>query len=233
MALETIGGTCVFSSREEQMPGRVTRATSVPPAFQVNSSGRSTVPREAGLVALVVDGNVVVVCTVHESPQLHVKATTPPPPPTTTATATEETETVGGEEPPLKSAKVEATEIVKQRRGLTLRPGHQTYCSEDIPIRDLALFDNFLPYTLAVLLESGAVVALDPATMELLYHRPLQRLFPPRGANTKQPPSDKRDAEAEKSVDTTRSGSYFFRPRERPLALCVMEHNTAVVLRPS
>ncbi|ORC85666.1 uncharacterized protein TM35_000331230 [Trypanosoma theileri] len=215
LELKTIRHTSVFYSSVEQTPGRITAATAVAPITNssINGGRSGGTPPQSGLLALVVDGNIVMVFTVYELLVPHVHATD------------------SVEEAPLKAAKTEVNENEKMKKGLKLRPAHQTYCSEDIPVRDLALFDNFIPYTLAVLLESGALLTFDSVTMELLYHRPLQRLFPAVGAKTRHQVQEKRDDTA-KTESQCQCRSYFIRPRERPMAMCVMEHNTVVVLRP-
>ncbi|KAH9599574.1 hypothetical protein LSM04_006791 [Trypanosoma melophagium] len=214
LELKTIRYTSVFYSAMEQAPGRVTAATAVAPITQNSvNGGRSGTPPQSGLLALVVDGNIVMVFTVYELLVSHEHATD------------------NSEDAPLKAAKTELSENKIRRKALRLRPAHQTYCSEDILVQDLALFDNFIPYTLAVLLESGALLAFDTVTMELLYHRPLQRLFPAVGGKTRQQAQEKRDDTA-KVENQCQCKNYFLRPRERPMAMCVMEHNTVVVLRP-
>ncbi|RNF08778.1 uncharacterized protein Tco025E_07080 [Trypanosoma conorhini] len=223
--LETVAHTSIFSTPAEEVAGRVSMvAAAAPGAQSKGSSGRVFAAQQAGLLAMVLDGNIVMVFTVHD-PQQHCGA-------------------ADEEGPLLKVARLETTKGRTETGGeFTLRPGHHTYCSEDIPVADLALFDNFIPYTLAVLLQSGALLALDTVTMELLYHRPLQRLFPPRGGRAVQQTGDKHQAavagDGKASRSSTSSGrgtdsaNYFIRPKERPMAMCVVEHNTVVFLRPS
>ncbi|ESL09412.1 hypothetical protein TRSC58_02865 [Trypanosoma rangeli SC58] len=224
--LETVAHTSIFCTPAEEVAGRVSVVTAVAPSAQNKGSGRPPTSQQAGLVAMVLDGNIVMVFTVHD-PRQHRA-------------------TANRDGPPLKAARLETTrDRTEPGSEFTLRPGHHTYCSEDIPVVDLALFDNFIPYTLAVLLQSGALLALDTLTMELLYHRPLQRLFPPRGGKTAQQAGDKqqtavvgdgRDSRSSNSSTTGRGAegvNYFLRPKERPMAMCVVEHNTVVLLRPS
>ncbi|KAH8605578.1 hypothetical protein ERJ75_001589400 [Trypanosoma vivax] len=95
-------------------------------------------------------------------------------------------------EPPRKMAKSELVDAnVGKGSALALHPMHQTYCSEDIPVRDVVLFDFLIPSALAVLLESGALLVLDAITMEPLATRSLPRLFPPQGGKTKRVQGEK------------------------------------------
>ncbi|EKF35525.1 hypothetical protein MOQ_002331 [Trypanosoma cruzi marinkellei] len=218
--LETVAHTSIFCTPAERMAGRVSMVTAVPPIPQNKGSGRAFTYYQSGLVAMVLDGNIVMVFTVHDSHQ-HYGSTSE-------------------DGPPLKFAKLEGTKgHTEPVREFTLRPGHHTYCSEDIPVSDIALFDNFLPYTLAVLLRSGALIALDTVTMELLYHRPLQRMFLSKGGKTASSVNEKREAAVVGDGRNSSSGcvsegmNYFMRPKERPMTMCIVEHNMVLLLRPS
>ncbi|PBJ68655.1 hypothetical protein TcG_04629 [Trypanosoma cruzi] len=220
--LETLAHTSIFCTPAERMAGRVSMVTAVPPIPQKKGSGRAFTYYQSGLVAMVLDENIVTVFTAHDSQQHY-------------GTASEDG-------PPLKFAKLETTKgHTEPVREFTLRPGHHTYCSEDIPVSDIALFDNFLPYTLAVLLRSGALIALDTVTMELLYHRPLQRIFPSKGGKAASSIYEKREAaivgdggnSSGNGGCVSEGMSYFMRPKERPMTMCVVEHNTVLLLRPS
>nr|CCC46823.1 conserved hypothetical protein [Trypanosoma vivax Y486] len=221
VTLEGIAHTSAFKGSAQLPISRVTAATALPPSFHDNlpasrflantgpqlSSSVASVPNpsQEGLVAMVVDENVVVVfacCTLAE--------------------------------PPRKMAKSELVDAnVGKGSALALHPMHQTYCSEDIPVRDVVLFDFLIPSALAVLLESGALLVLDAITMEPLATRSLPRLFPPQGGKTKRVQGEKGTGAGGDNVDADACRVFCVRLREKPMAVCLVEHNTAVVIRPS
>nr|CCC89600.1 conserved hypothetical protein [Trypanosoma congolense IL3000] len=229
-SLSVIAQSCVFRSSVERFPGRVVKVALFPPAFQESAvsrassaplpwvktpfgeaSGKSLSP---GFLVLVVDENVVIQFTINAYLQ-----------------GTRAGNLVG--EPPEKKFKCDSESCGKEQlASLELQPGCQTYCSEDIPIRDIALFDCLLPCTLVVLLESGALLMLDATTMDVLYNRPLHRLFPSSALKKGSSSSDGR-ADGEVSVSKLPHCSFFLKPREKPMTICVIEHNTAVFVRSS
>ncbi|GET89660.1 hypothetical protein, conserved [Leishmania tarentolae] len=120
------------------------------------------------------------------------------------------------------NASVDVQEL-KRHRGealltVTLTPTMQTYCTEDIPVREIHLVRSF-SWTVVLLLESGALVFLDAETMRLSVHRPVNRLRAP---------------------DTGRyhAGPLMVAPRSfycvlsgKPFSAVVIEHNTAILLK--
>ncbi|CBH09699.1 hypothetical protein, conserved [Trypanosoma brucei gambiense DAL972] len=229
VALSTIAQSVIFSSAEDLRPGRVVTAVASPPSFQgapasrtststpsavsaTVTSGTSNCSRPTGLLAVVVDENIIVQFAVHSS--LH------------------KNEPTSSEEPPLKTQKVESpSQGEMDSPTLTLEPGPQTHCSEDIPIGDIAIFDCLLPHTLCVLLESGALLILDGTTVEVLYQRQLSRLFPSKV--TRRATSGADGGSNDKRSGNSRECSFLLRPKDRPLTMCILEHNTAVILRAS
>ncbi|AIN99397.1 hypothetical protein LPMP_270170 [Leishmania panamensis] len=101
---------------------------------------------------------------------------------------------------------------------VALIPTMQTYCTEDIPIRELHLVRSF-SWTVVLLLESGALVFLDAGTMRLSVHRALNRMRTP-------------------DAGRYHAGPLMVAPRDffcvvsgRPFSAVVVEHNTAFLLR--
>lgn len=102
---------------------------------------------------------------------------------------------------------------------ILLRPTQQTYCTEDVPIRHIALFHSF-SWSVCILLESGAVLFVDAQTMELLVHRPVRRIGPTH--------ADYQPAHAPALVRR----DLFLNVMGRPLSIAVIERNTVTLLKP-
>lgn len=101
---------------------------------------------------------------------------------------------------------------------LSVSPTLQTFCTEDIPIRELYLVRSF-SWTVAVLLESGALVFLDVETMKLSVHRPVNRL--------RAPDADRYHAGA----SLTLPRHFFCVLHGKPFSAAIIEHNTAILLK--
>ncbi|KAG5500903.1 hypothetical protein GH5_04489 [Leishmania sp. Ghana 2012 LV757] len=101
---------------------------------------------------------------------------------------------------------------------VSMIPTMQTYCTEDIPVRELHLVRSF-SWTVVLLLESGALVFLDAETMRLSVHRAVNRLRPP-------------------DTDRYHAGPLIIAPRHffcvltgKPFSVVVVEYNTAILLK--
>ncbi|KAK7198544.1 hypothetical protein NESM_000816100 [Novymonas esmeraldas] len=112
---------------------------------------------------------------------------------------------------------------VKRHRGEALAvvsvvPTMQTYCTEDIPVRELHLARSFA-WTVVLLLESGAIVFLDAETMRLSVHRAVNRLRAPDAARY------------EAGGLLTAPRHFFCLVSGRPFSAAVVEHNAAILLK--
>lgn len=105
-------------------------------------------------------------------------------------------------------------------RELLLTPTMQTYCTEDIPVREVQLFRSF-SWTLAVLLESGALLFLDVETMRRSVHRPVKR--------RRAPELTRYAAQEQRQKPNPRN--FFCCITGKPFGAVVIEHNTAVLLK--
>ncbi|KAG5475252.1 hypothetical protein LSCM1_03363 [Leishmania martiniquensis] len=102
---------------------------------------------------------------------------------------------------------------------VTIIPTIQTYCTEDIPVRELHLVCSF-SWTIMLLLESGALVFLDAETVRLSVHRAVNRLRPP-------------DASWYHTRPLMAAPRHFFCVLTgKPFSVAVVEHNTAILLKP-
>ncbi|AYU79896.1 hypothetical protein conserved [Leishmania donovani] len=101
---------------------------------------------------------------------------------------------------------------------VTLTPTMQTYCTEDIPIRELHLVRSF-SWTIVLLLESGALVFLDAETMRLSVHRPVNRLRAPDAGRYHAGPL------------MVAPRNFFCVLSGKPFSAVVVEHNTAILLK--
>ncbi|KPI85204.1 hypothetical protein ABL78_5749 [Leptomonas seymouri] len=121
-----------------------------------------------------------------------------------------------------KAGSVEAPDLKRARSELTfslsITPTQQTYCTEEIPIREVQLFRSF-SWTLLLLLESGALVFLDVESMKLSVHRAVNRL--------RAPDADRYHTSASLSLPK----HYFCVVSGKPFTAAVVEHNTAILLK--
>ncbi|HGJ5874083.1 MAG TPA: hypothetical protein ACHBY4_10035 [Arsenophonus apicola] len=122
-----------------------------------------------------------------------------------------------------KAAAIAETPDRKRPRGemalsLSISPTLQTYCTEEIPIRELHLVRSF-SWTLVLLLESGALVFLDVETMKMSVHRAVNRLRAPDAARYRS------------GAPLTLPRHYFCVVNGKPFTAAIVEHNTAILLK--
>ncbi|KPA73534.1 hypothetical protein ABB37_09840 [Leptomonas pyrrhocoris] len=121
-----------------------------------------------------------------------------------------------------KAVSAEAPDLKRARSelplSLSITPTLQTYCTEEIPIREAYLFRSF-SWTLLLLLESGALVFLDVETMKLSVHRAVNRL--------RAPDVDRYRARASLALPR----HYFCVVNGKPFTAAIIEYNAAVMLK--
>lgn len=118
------------------------------------------------------------------------------------------------EAPGLKRARSETVPSLS----FSVCPTLQSYCSEEIPIREMHLVRSF-SWTLMLLLESGALVFLDVETMRLSVHRAVHR--------QRMPDTGRYHTNASLSLPK----HFFCVVHGRPFTAAIVEHNAAILLK--